>query len=776
MNPLLSFRFFRYLLFEAIPYILLTLTVLTLLILAQQISRQADLLFNSTATLLLSTRIILYLLPGILIITLPFSLLIGSLIALNRISSDNEIIAARASGISMLKIACPLILCGIAGSILSAFLTIRTIPKLIITAKDLRAELLLTLLSTPIKAQTFNTQFANHLVYTREIDKVTGEWIGVFILRQVAAEQSIVLTAERGRLRLTQSSPLALEIELNEGLLLTSSTLAPEKQTLTSFQQQKIKLSAETPSLAQAIERTRTAQELSLTQLSTQGKTAASTQERRQAQVEWHKRFALPLACLILTALAIPLGLLSARQAGRAVAFSVGFIIAVLYYLTLIGGQNLALAGTLPAWLGIWLPNLIWGGIAFLQSFSRSSGSRPVPVTLRLTNPFKKLLNNTSSHGRLLIWRRPLLLSLVNYLLTSEFLKYFLLAITILVSTSIIFTLFDLLPALNRSGLGWKFAGTYLLFLVPQILYYITPFAFLLAALATHGILSRSNQLTALLTTGQSSFRLLSPLLLCLLATIAGLLWLSENILPYANREQDARYNQMKGKKSEQAVLALGRHWVQGEDEVIYGFQINITDNSLLNTSAYRINPQSGKLLELVQAQKAHPLDTQTWHIQQGWRYTIDAQTQLHFQPLPTAIPDSPDNHLLIREGTSLFRRIVNEAAKMSFQELRTHIRYLSKIGAATSPLRVELEKKLAFPFSCFPLLMLALPLTLKNTRRGTLSGIGLSLMVGFTYWITANFIEGLGKQSYLPPGLSVWGTQALFLALGIFLLFRLKK
>ncbi len=777
MNLFPFSRFFRYLFREALPFIFLTLVVLTLLILAQQISRQSDLLFNSTASLLLSLRIILYLLPGILVITLPFSLLIGSLIALNRLSADNEIIAARASGISLLKLAQPLVFCGLVGLILSAFLTIRVIPQLLISAKNLRTELLLIILAAPLKAQTFNTQFANHLVYTREIDKATGEWLGVFILRQVSPDQSIVLTAQRGRLRITQTYPLALEIELSEGLLLTSSTIEPEKQTLTSFQQQKIKLSAENPALAQAIERTRAAQELSLAQLSKQEQTAESIQERRQARVEWHKRFSLPMACLILTLLAIPLGLKSSRQAGRAVAFTIGFIIAVLYYLTLIAGQNLALAGTLPAGLGVWLPNLLGTGFALVQSLARSStGSRPNLTLGGLVNPIKNLLNPRSALRRFPTSQRPLLLSLVNYLTTSELAKYFLLSLTILVTTSIIFTLFDLLPALNRSGLGWKFAGTYLIFLVPQILYYVTPFALLLAALTTHGILSRSNQLTALLTTGQSTLRLMTPLLFCLVATIAGLLWLSERLLPYANREQDARYNQIKGKKSEQAVLSLGRYWVQGEDETIYGFQINNSDNSLLNTTVYRTDLQTGRLVELVHAQEAANLNPQTWQIKQGWRYAIDTQNHLAFQALPLAVAEPAVNYLTIREGIAIFRRIVNEASKMSFQELRNHIRYLSRLGASTAPLRVELEKKIAFPFSCLPLLMLAIPVTLKNTRRGTLAGIGLSIMIGFTYWITANFFEGLGKQSYLPPGLSVWGPQALFLTLGIFLIFRLRQ
>ena len=101
MRYRLSIRLFFYVLLEAVPYIILTLLILTTLIFAQQVARQAELLFGSAASFLLSLKVMACLLPGVIIITLPFALLIGSLMALSRLSADSEIIATRASGISL---------------------------------------------------------------------------------------------------------------------------------------------------------------------------------------------------------------------------------------------------------------------------------------------------------------------------------------------------------------------------------------------------------------------------------------------------------------------------------------------------------------------------------------------------------------------------------------------------------------------------------------------------------------------------------------------------
>jgi len=774
MKLFLPFRLFRYFLLEALPFIALTLLVLTVLILAQQITRQADLFFNSIASSALAFRLIAYLIPGILIISLPFSLLIGSLMALSRLSSDNELLVSRSSGIHLFKISQPFLFYGIAGLLISLTLTMQVIPHLISKAKDTRAQLLLAILAAPLKPQTFNTQFKDHLVYIQNIDSTTGDWIGVFIIKANSKDEYLVLTAHRGRLRMTQNAPLGLEISLSDGLLLTFSSSEPQKQSLTSFQQQEIRLSSDNPGISQAIDKAQGTQELSLQQLATQSKQANTLQERRQASIEWHKRLSLPFACLILVMLSIPLGISSSRQAGRSIAFAIGFSIAVLYYLLTVAGQNLAISGTLPTSVGVWLSNILGLAFAIIRHSSWVRNQQSANIQQSVRPLFKTLLNNSTPQG-ISSKRRPIFLSLTNYLLVSELIKYFFLASAILISTSLIFTLFDLLPSLTRSGLSGFYAGGYLLFLSPQIFYYTAPFAFLIATLVTHGVLSRSNQLTALLTSGLSFTRIITPILICATALVALLAWSSEQLLPITNREQDFRYNQIKGKRIEQSTLALGKHWIQGEEGTIYGFQLNSSNNNLLNTNAYTLDRQTGKLVKLLQVQKAIPINEQTWSIIQGWRYEISTQNQLQFHQFSPSDIGTSVNQLTVQEGIAIFRRIVNESAKMRFLELRNYIHYLTRLGANTSSLRVDLEKKLAFPFSIFPLLALALPLTLRSGRRGTLAGMGLSILIGFVFWITASFIEGLGRQSYLPPGLSIWGTQGLFLAVGIYLMFRLR-
>lgn len=102
--------------------------------------------------------------------------------------------------------------------------------------------------------------------------------------------------------------------------------------------------------------------------------------------VEIHKKFSLPAACIVFVLLGAPLGM-RVRRAGPAVAFvSVAFFL--FYYLCLVGGEELANRLLMPAWLAMWLPNIVlggWGIVATLQAAEiiRPRVRRPVRRELR---------------------------------------------------------------------------------------------------------------------------------------------------------------------------------------------------------------------------------------------------------------------------------------------------------------------------------------------------------------------------------------------------------
>ncbi|MGH7730112.1 MAG: LptF/LptG family permease, partial [Candidatus Eiseniibacteriota bacterium] len=115
------------------------------------------------------------------------------------------------------------------------------------------------------------------------------------------------------------------------------------------------------------------------------------TMRRRMAElsVEIHKKFSLPVACLVFVLVGAPLGM-RVRRAGPAVAFlSIAFF--VFYWVCLVGGEELARRSLFPPWLAMWLPNLVLGAVGIdwtlracetRAPWHRRPAPRPAPTTV----------------------------------------------------------------------------------------------------------------------------------------------------------------------------------------------------------------------------------------------------------------------------------------------------------------------------------------------------------------------------------------------------------
>src|SRR5204863_243970 len=86
--------------------------------------------------------------------------------------------------------------------------------------------------------------------------------------------------------------------------------------------------------------------------------TAEDRMTRNMARVEIHKKFAIPFACIAFGVLGLPLGITN-RRGGKSSGFSLSVAIILFYYVALNNGEQLAVTGKIPPWLGMWGANII---------------------------------------------------------------------------------------------------------------------------------------------------------------------------------------------------------------------------------------------------------------------------------------------------------------------------------------------------------------------------------------------------------------------------------
>ena len=757
----IAFTLTRYFFKEALPYAALAYLVLTLLIAIQQLGRQVSLSVLAVATVPEAVRFILLVLPTISLITIPMATLIGILIALNRLKADTEISAAQACGISLPALYTPFILLGLLVTAIGAWLAIDAGPRSIRSVNRFRTIALARGLTLQLRPQVFETRFPGYLVFIDDIDKASGDWLGVFVQKQNSETETLLLTARRGRLRITEAASLALEVELTDGVSFLSDQDA-NKGSIASFERSFFRLSAGKDSdTSDGLGDVARVQALRLGELM-QFARRASGQTRRTALMELQKRLSVPFASIVLTLIAVAIAHKSHRPRSKSIGIALGFSIAVAYYLVLTAGQNLALSGIIPTWAGAWAPPII--GIAFAALLLSSRFGLPAAETFSFARwRRRKSPSLSATKDKVIETPRPRFAllrfsTLINYLLTSEIVRYFILGSIILVATTLVFTLFDLIPSISRNRVSFPFAAVYFLFLSPQILYIIAPFALVTATIGAYFILLRSNQLVILSASGLSLLRLAMPVLAVTVATGVLLFFLSESILPTTNREQDARYHQIKAKKIEQAAFAFGRRWAYGNNHSIFGFLYSDSDKRLLNTYVYQLNQSSALLERISYLTEAISRGGNTWEARGGWQYSLENGVY-NSPPAPIA----PGTTLNLPEGAETFSRTVNESSKLRFRDLKSYVAQLERLGIASYSERIDLWKRLSHPLSCLTLIFLAMPWVIgrkAHSRKETLAGVGIGIVISILYWLLTQGFEVLGRQALLPVWIAVWGAH----------------
>jgi LPS export ABC transporter permease LptG len=360
----------------------------------------------------------------------------------------------------------------------------------------------------------------------------------------------------------------------------------------------------------------------------------------------------------------------------------------------------------------------------------------------------------------------------------GTFLRNFALVLISLTILFVIFTFFELIGDILRYRTPLVVIGDYLLNLVPFILNEVLPLCSLVAVLITFGALNRNSELTAMKATGISLYRIVAPMLVVATLLSCLLFVFDETYLPAANRRQEALLSEIKGKPA-QTFLRPDRKWISGqtnsakgspaEPTRIFYYQFFDPDkNQFANLTVFEFQPGTFNLTRRIFAQSARWDDTlNRWVFEDGWQRTFQGEATVGYDPFTLAT--FPEIH----EQPSYFKKEDRQSEQMSYKELATYIGDLKQSGFDTMRLRVQLNRKLAYPLMTLVLAILAIPFSLFAGKRGGIAGVGTAIGVAISYWVIAGIFENLGDVNSLPPLLAAWSPDLLFAIAGTYLLLR---
>src|SRR5881296_513664 len=368
--------------------------VMNILFELAELAIKKDLSVRSVATILF------FCLPRMLEMTIPMAILLGVLVGIGRLSTDSEIVALRASGVSYWKLLYPVLTLGIIGWMMSSILMLAVEPganykrhqiyNRLMYSADMRRE---------IKPRVFFEDVPGMLLYADEVHQGGDFLEKVFIYQSEEGGKELVTVARRAQIEYDRRSGVAQFI-LESGVTHTTTPNEPESYQLSRFEKQMIvKEPDESFKLRSSLLNRplpKNYHEQSLADLAHSIIRAGAiehtdTRNRVIGNILaiMHERFALPVACLVFAILGVPLGIMN-RRGGKASGFSLSIGISIVYWILYIAGQNLVSEGRLSPYLGLWVGNAVLGvlGIVLLVLRERSEGlqlSLLVPVRLQRT-------------------------------------------------------------------------------------------------------------------------------------------------------------------------------------------------------------------------------------------------------------------------------------------------------------------------------------------------------------------------------------------------------
>ncbi|MGD0021693.1 MAG: LPS export ABC transporter permease LptF [Smithellaceae bacterium] len=356
----------------ALPFIII-LFVLTFVLLMGKILQIMDLMVNKGISVFSIAELIILLLPSFMLFTIPIALLIAILIALGRLSADNEITVIKASGISLLQIYYPVAIASLATFIFTIFISNFLVPYSNFATKRLLFEIASQNASIGIKEKVFNADFKGFLLYADKIP-LDGKYMeGVIVSdSRIIGEQNTIL-AKRAFL-ISDPDLMIVKLRLENGSVHTVSSDLKNYRKI-DFESYDINLNLST-AIAGMREDSKSSTEMTMGELlEMMKKPGLDEASIRELAIEVHKKFSIPLSCLFFALLALPLGIRSHR-AVKSRGFAVGIIVVSLYYLLRIGGEALVETGRLSTVIGVWTPNLTFaflGGYFFYTAYREIS-------------------------------------------------------------------------------------------------------------------------------------------------------------------------------------------------------------------------------------------------------------------------------------------------------------------------------------------------------------------------------------------------------------------
>ena len=748
----------RYVIREVLWPFVIGLLIFTFMLIIPLMIEYAESFISKGVPVLVVLRVMATLLPSVLALTIPMSLLLGLLVAFGRLSADREFVAMQACGVSLIRLMRPVGVLSALAWAATSYILLVAVPDANQRFREITFGVVAARAEGEVRPRVFFEDFPDLVLYVREIPASGGGWIDVFMADNRPGQPAAIYLARQGRVVIDRDRR-TIEMVLEDGSRHTAD--ASGKYEVFQFDELLLRVNPETvfpregPPLG--------AREMSIPQLR-----ARATELEREGiyphseLFEIQKKFSIPFACLVFGLIGLALGV-SNRRDGKLASFVIGIGVIFTYYVLLWLGQSLVRGHIVPPWLAAWMPNIALGGLgALLFVWRDRAGDRLIRLGRLPSVPTIRIPPLTIP-----------MLGILDRYVASTYSRIAGLSAIAMAGIFYISTFLDLSDKVFRGQATWSMMWAYFWYATPQYIYYILPLAVLLAALVTIGLLTKNSELVVMKACGISLYRVALPMVGGALIAGGVLFLLEQTVLGPSNRRAEAIRHVIRG-GAPQTFDVLLRRWVVGSGGEIYHFDYYDPRARQLNgLSIYEFGPRMPILARRTYAERAvytggPDAGSDAWRLEQGWTRELaeDGETRAFMPFAESQAAIEPSAYFTTQQPDERF---------MSYSELRDYTARLRTSGFDVSGQLVALERKISFPFVTIVMTRIAVPCAVTTGRHGAMYGIGVGIVLAITYWVAISIFAALGTGGLVAPALAAWAPNLLFGAGAAYLLLTVR-
>ncbi len=346
----------------------------------------------------------------------------------------------------------------------------------------------------------------------------------------------------------------------------------------------------------------------------------------------------------------------------------------------------------------------------------------------------------------------------------EDYVGAFFLCIALLIVLGVIGDVLGFLDDIFKNNIPLRSILAFYMYLAPFAFVNMVPFACLLSAVYVFNNLSKNQEITAVITSGVSLWKLLRPVIfvtaiLCLVTFIV-----NDRVVPSTMEKANSiRRNELEARSAKEGPLTKNIAIYGGDNQMIFA-KSYAPKTKTLNSVIIHKQGEDRVVREKISARLVK------W-TSRGW----EGEDVLIFKVAPNGdFIGDPEVHkkisIIMEEKPKDFVNNQWDPRFMSYSQLSEYIRAFQGTAPLTvRRLKVDLYYKFAFPFTALVMVVIGVPFSIETGRSNALKGMAKGITIAMAYLPVMAFSLALGKGGVLPPALSVWLAQGVFLLMGAY-------